>query len=218
MIHLSSISFSYGRGDFSLHIDDFSVARGESVAIIGPSGTGKTTLLNLIAGILPVDAGNVDVDGTSLPTLSDKRVREFRIRRMGLVFQEFELVPHLSVLDNITLPYRISAALQLSPETRERARSIAGEVGLGGKILRNVRRLSQGERQRVAVCRALLPKPDILLTDEPTGNLDPKSKTRVLDLLFDYAKQNQATLLTVTHDQSILNSFDRTVDSAAFHD
>jgi ABC-type lipoprotein export system ATPase subunit len=112
----------------------------------------------------------------------------------------------------VLLPYRITGALDLTPAVRARAADIAADVGLGDKLNRPVRRLSQGERQRVGVCRALLPEPPLLLADEPTGNLDPGNKTQVLDLLFEGAARTGATLVTVTHDHDLLDRFDRVVD------
>ena len=129
-----------------------------------------------------------------------------------MIFQEFELLEHLSVLDNIILPYRITPWLEYESSVRDRATSIAHEVGIEGKLGRNVRLLSQGERQRVAVCRALVTEPAILLCDEPTGNLDPENSTCVMDTMFKYAEDHGGTLLSVTHDHENARRFDRTVD------
>jgi ABC-type lipoprotein export system ATPase subunit len=133
------------------------------------------------------------------------------------VFQEFELLEHLDVLDNILLPCRITRAVQLHQKHRDRAAELAREVGIDDKLRRYVRKLSQGERQRVALCRALLLEPPLLLCDEPTGNLDPANREHVLDILFDYVRRNQTTLLTVTHDHDLLPRFDETVDFRSFH-
>ena len=130
--------------------------------------------------------------------------------------QDFELLEHLSVLDNILLPYRISRSLRLDRSVRERAVLLAEQVGMGDKLRRDVRRLSQGERQRVAVCRALLPAPRLLLCDEPTGNLDGANKQHVLEILDEYVARARATLVTVTHDHEILPRFGRIVDFPRF--
>jgi putative ABC transport system ATP-binding protein len=159
----------------------------------------------------------VVTDGIEVSALDDRARRAFRIRRLGLVFQEFELLDHLDVLDNILLPCRISSAVHLDGEVRERAARLAGEVGLGDKVHRNARRLSQGERQRVAFCRALLLEPPLLLCDEPTGNLDPAATATVLDLLLAQVEQSGTTLLTVTHDHDLLDRFGRVVDMKEFH-
>jgi len=218
MIAIERLRFQYPGSDFRLSIDDLSIPAGEKVAVIGPSGTGKTTFLNLVAGISLPEVGAVRVDGRAVTDLGDAARRGFRIRRMGMVFQEFELLGYLNVLDNILLPYRVNRELQLERRVRERARSLAGRVGIDDKLTRPVDRLSQGERQRVAICRALLPEPVLILADEPTGNLDPANKTRVLDILFDYCAQHGTTLATVTHDHDLLGRFDRTIDFASFHD
>ena len=213
MIRIADLAFTYRGGEFRLAIDELSIAQGTTAAVVGPSGSGKTTLLHLLAGILVPDAGTIEVDDVEVSALDDRRRREFRVRRIGMVFQEFELLDHLSVLDNILLPYRISPALALDADVRARAVDLAERVGRGDKVRRPPRRLSQGERQRVGVCRALLPDPPLLFADEPTGNLDPSTADRVLDLLFDYAAERGATLLTVTHDHSRLDRFSRVLDA-----
>ena len=192
--------------------------RGERVAVIGPSGSGKTTLLHLIAGIRTPEAGRVVAREVEVSALDEAGRRDFRLRHLGLVFQEFELLEYLTVLDNILLPYRIGRVLHLGREVRERAAALAHGVGIGDKLRRYPDRLSHGERQRVAVCRALLPEPDLLLADEPTGNLDPANKGRVLEILLDYAEAHGATLVTVTHDHDLLPSFERVIDFKDFYD
>ena len=180
MIAIRELEFRYGTGEFRLEIPRLDVAAGESAAFIGPSGSGKTTLLNLMAGIVCPSRGSIDLGGVDVAALSDGHRRDLRITKIGLVFQEFELLEYLSVLDNILLPYRINAALVLDAAAWQRARQLAAEVGIADKLKRYPRQLSQGERQRVAVCRAVLPQPTLLLADEPTGNLDPANKGRVL--------------------------------------
>ena len=212
MIEIRDLDFRYGEGDFALRVPELVVERGERVALIGPSGSGKTTLLHLIAGIALPRAGRIATDGVALPDLDDAARREFRIRRIGLVFQEFELLEYLSVLDNILLPCRISPALPLDAAARERAVALARGVGIGEKLDRMAERLSQGEKQRVAVCRALLVAPGLILADEPTGNLDPDNKERVLDILIERAQQSGATLITVAHDRDLLERFERVID------
>ena len=217
MIRIANLEFRYREGEFQLRIPELDVARGETVAIVGPSGCGKTTLLNLIAGIFLPRCGRVLTNGVEVSGLDDPARRDFRVQHVGLVFQEFELLEHLSVLDNILLPYRISPALQLDASVRERAVVLAGRVGIGDKLGRYATRLSQGERQRAAVCRALIAQPELLLADEPTGNLDPANKGRVLEILFEFAKGSGATLLTVTHDHDVVEHFDRVIDFKTFY-
>jgi len=217
MIQITNLEFQYHQSDFRLCVPEMSVPAGATVAVVGPSGSGKTTLLNLVAGILTTSAGRVMTNKVDLATLREPARRDFRIRKVGLVFQEFELLEHLNVLDNILLPCRISPAIQLRSEHRDRATHLARDLGIDDKLNRTVRKLSQGERQRVALCRALLLEPPLLLCDEPTGNLDPTSKEHVLDILFAYVRRHGTTLLTVTHDHELLPRFDETIDFRQFH-
>ncbi|MEJ2481930.1 MAG: ABC transporter ATP-binding protein [Gemmatimonadota bacterium] len=217
MIELRDLVFSYPDSEFGLSIAALEIASGTTVAFIGPSGSGKTTLLNLIAGILSPDTGSVRTNGTLLTELPDRARRAIRIRDIGLVFQEFELLEYLSVLDNILLPYRIHPTLKLEPDVERRARSLAARVGIEDKLRRRPGQLSQGERQRVAVCRAVITDPPLLLTDEPTGNLDPQNRETVLDILFDYVRDAGTTLVSVTHDHEILDRFEEVIDFRSFH-
>jgi putative ABC transport system ATP-binding protein len=172
----------------------------------------------LIAGIAAPESGELYTAGTDLSSLDDRARRDFRIQRIGLVFQEFELLDYLTVLDNILLPFRINPTQRLGPGDRERARELADRVGIADKLARRPAQLSQGERQRAAVCRALVVEPGLLLADEPTGNLDPANKDRVLDILIAYAQESGATLLTVTHDEGVLKRFQRVIDFDDFRD
>ncbi len=212
MIQLAELRFGYREGDFALRVPKLEVRQRERVALIGPSGCGKTTLLHLIAGIAVPESGRVRTNGVDVTALDDGARRDFRIRSIGLVFQEFELLEYLSVLDNILLPYRINPSLRLETPVRERAESLARRVGIGDKLARMATRLSHGEKQRVAVCRALIAEPELILADEPTGNLDPANKNRVLDILINYAEEHAATLLMVTHDRDLLSRFERVID------
>lgn len=214
MIRLENLAFRYAGGPFRLDVSALSMEKGERTAIVGPSGSGKTTLLRLIAGIVVPDAGRVVTNGVEVDALSDAGRRRFRIRSIGLIFQEFELLEYLSVLDNILLPFHLNRDMPGRGTARERAAELAHRVGLGDKLDRRPANLSQGERQRVAVCRALVTQPPLLLADEPTGNLDPKTGARVLDELTECANAGGATLVVVTHDHGLLDRFDRVVDMA----
>ena len=212
MIHVDQLLFEYPRSDFLLDLKHLEIETGEQVAIVGPSGCGKTTLLNLIAGIIVPDQGNVKVLGKTISSLADADRRDFRISNIGMVFQQFDLVEYLNVRDNILLPFNINASLQLTNSVRDKADSLAEAMGIKHKLKQHPSRLSQGEQQRVAICRALITTPHIILADEPTGNLDPKNKRVILDLLFEQANQNGQTLIVVTHDMGILDGFDRSID------
>ena len=216
MIEIKDLRFQYGAGGFCLDIPRLQVADGETVAVVGPSGSGKTTLLNLIAGITRPQSGQVVTGASELTALDDRAIRNFRIENIGLVFQEFELLDYLDVLDNVLLPYRINGSLRLDAAVIQRARELLTSVGIGDMLDRHPDNLSQGEKQRAAVCRALLVKPPLLLADEPTGNLDVMNKDRVLDILLDYARDHNATLVTVTHDRDLFDRFERIVDFKQF--
>jgi putative ABC transport system ATP-binding protein len=212
MIALRELQFAYDDSDFSLQIPALEIAAGENVALIGPSGCGKTTLLDLIAGVQLPSGGEVRVGDTLVSALADGPRRDFRIHQLGMVFQNFELLEYLSVRDNILLPTRIATGLPSAQALSSRLQQLAERVGIADKLNRHPAQLSQGERQRVAVSRALLLEPQLILADEPTGNLDPANKHVVLDLLVDYAAENRATLITVTHDRELLDRFSRVLD------
>lgn len=217
MVEIEDLVFGYGADGFRLRIPAFSLDAGERVAIVGPSGSGKTTLLNLIAGILTPDSGTIRVAGTNVTASTDAARRRFRASQIGFVFQDFALLDYLPARQNILYPYRISPALKLDADARARAEALAQSCGIGDKLDRHPGALSQGEQQRVAICRALVTQPKVILSDEATGNLDPASKTRILDLLFEQAARVGAPVLAVTHDHELLPRFERVIDFATFH-
>lgn len=218
MVRVENLTFTYGAGGFRLRVPEFSLEDGERVAVVGPSGSGKTTLLNLIAGILTPKAGQVEVAGTEVSGLSDAERRRFRASQIGFVFQDFALLDYLSARQNIYYPFRITPALTLDAKTRDRAERLAVACGIGDKLDRHPEGLSQGEQQRVAICRALVTQPKLILSDEATGNLDPDSKARILDLLFEQATEAGAAVLAVTHDHELLPRFGRVLDFAQFRE
>lgn len=218
MVRVENLTFGYGADGFRLRVPEFSLDDGERVAVVGPSGSGKTTLLNLIAGILTPEAGRIDVAGTEVSGLSDAERRRFRASRIGFVFQDFALLDYLSARQNIYYPYRITPALVLDDAVRDRAERLATACGIGDKLDRHPSALSQGEQQRVAICRALVTQPTLILSDEATGNLDPDSKARILDLLFQQASEAGAAVLAVTHDHELLPRFERVLDFAQFRE
>lgn len=212
MINIDSLGFSYGVDSFKLIISKLTINEAEKIAIIGPSGSGKTSLLKLISGILLPDKGNISINNMTINQLSDSGRRDYRISNIGFIFQDFELLDYLDTQDNILHPYRISRALKLNSSVRKRANSLAGELGIDHKLECKIDTLSQGEKQRTAICRAMLPKPKLILADEATGNLDPNNKTKILDALFRSTEKNGATLIAVTHDHELLSRFDRVID------
>lgn len=216
MIAISGLAFRFPRSDFSLAVASLQIAPGQRVALVGPSGSGKTTLLHLIAGILTPSRGTIRVGKDEVTALGDSARRAFRVAKVGLVFQGFELVHYLDVWENILLPFRLNPALRLTPERRRRAEQLARETGLEHRLHYLPQRLSHGERQRVALCRAMAPDPPLLLADEPTGNLDPTSKQHVVDLLFDQSQRRGATLLMVTHDTEVAARFPRVLNCRDF--
>jgi putative ABC transport system ATP-binding protein len=217
MIEIRSMKGGYADNGFELSIPEFAAGRGEKIALIGPNGSGKTTLLNLVAGIIKPSEGSIDIDDVRVTGLADDARRDFRITNIGFVFQDFQLLDYLSIMDNILHPFRITRALTLDRQTRLRAARLAQQMDIADKLKRRPDDLSQGERQRAAICRALLPRPKLILADEATGNLDPANKIRILDLLFDMVDEHDAALLAVTHDHELLGRFDRVVDFENFH-
>ena len=212
-VRISGLHFRYpGARGFGMRIDALEVPAGECVAVVGPSGSGKTTLLSLVAGILLPDRGEIEIGDQPINRLGESARRRFRIDRIGQVFQAFELLDYLTVAENVVLPRLIDPAAGPLAEGRQRAAELLASVGLEDKADERPARLSHGERQRVAVCRAMLNRPGLILADEPTGNLDQANKQNVVDLLIRQAQDHGSTLLMVTHDRSLLAAFGRVVD------
>ncbi len=217
MIHIQDLDFRYGRANFRLVIDDLKIETGERVAFVGPSGSGKTTLLNLISGIALAQSGTIQVAGNDVSQLSDKQRRDFRVANTGFVFQRFELIEYLNVKDNILFPFLINSSIELTSEVRARMLELAESVGIARLLKRYPRQLSQGEQQRVAICRAMILSPPLVLADEPTGNLDPANKQIILDLMLGAFGTQDRTFVLVTHDQSVAEKCDRIIDFSSFH-
>ncbi len=216
MIKINDLQFHYQQGDFRLNIPHLSVKKGAKVAIVGASGSGKTTLLHLIAGIKVPNQGSIQIHSVNLEKLNDRDRRKFRITNIGFIFQDFELIDYLNVFDNILHCYRLNPALKLTKEVKENAEHIAEKMGIADKLKRSIDHLSQGEKQRVAICRALLTKPKLLLADEATGNLDPANKQKIMQILFSYLEEQKATLIAVTHDYELLKLFNKVIDFKEF--
>jgi ABC-type lipoprotein export system ATPase subunit len=184
------------------------VAPGAKVAIIGRSGSGKSTFLHLAAGIDEPSRGEISILGSRLSELSDHERTLQRREKIGLVFQFFHLLPHLDVLDNVVLPALIAGDQRRSYEPR--SRELLGKVGLGDRSRETVEKLSGGEMQRVAICRAMLRRPSLLLADEPTGNLDDENGRRVMELLLRIVDDEASTLIYVTHSRELAALADHT--------
>ncbi len=212
MISLKDIYFTYPDSDFKLNINNLTFEKGSKTAIIGTSGFGKTTMLNLIAGISLPENGEVNIDHSTINFLNDSARRDFRIRNIGFIFQDFKLIPYLNIMDNILLPFRINSIIKIKKETKDRVHDITKELGIFNKLKKYPSKLSHGEKQRVAICRALLNNPSIILADEPTGNLDPENKRKIMDILFKAVSKYDATLIVVTHDYDMLSGFEKTID------
>ena len=217
MIKIENVRFSYPESNFNFSINKLEIAEGEKIAVTAPSGYGKTTFLNLISGILTPDEGNIIIDNEVVNNFNDAKKRAFRISNIGFIFQDFELIEYLNLKDNIALPYLINPALKLNDKIENNIRELTANFGLSDKLDRNVVKLSQGEKQRVAICRAILSTPGILLADEPTGNLDPENKENTVRELINYSNDKNAILIMVTHDFSLLDKFDRTIDLGNFY-
>ena len=185
----------------------FALAPGEYVAIMGESGIGKSTLLNVIAGLDRADAGSVRLDGRELTSLDDDELTLMRRHALGFVFQAFHVLPYLSVAKNVALPLELLGRPEA--EITARVSAMLSEVGLGAAALRLPRELSGGELQRVAIARALVHGPRLVLADEPTGNLDPRSAGQVLALLRDQVKAHGGAGLLITHSRSAAATADR---------
>ncbi|GJM23670.1 MAG: ABC transporter ATP-binding protein [Phycisphaerae bacterium] len=215
MIQFTNVEFTYPDQAFAMSIPELSIRNGEHVAVVGPSGSGKTTLLALVAGALTPQSGSVTCGERNLSQLDESARRRFRLEHVGMVFQEFALLEYLSVRDNVLLPYRLGA-LKVSEDSRDRAEELARSVGLDKHLDRYPQKLSFGERQRVAICRALVTSPSIVLADEPTGNLDDTTTDEVMTILINSVRQSSATLIMVTHNRRLLDRFDRTIDVTQF--
>ena len=203
MLELRHITKSYRNGRRVLDDLCYTLAGSEFVAVMGESGVGKSTLLNLIAGLDTPDSGEVVIDGVCMSALDDDAATLLRRRKMGFVFQAFHVLPHLTLQQNVALP------LLLNGESRERAQQMLDAVGLQGRGKDFPRQLSGGELQRVAIARALVHRPNLLLADEPTGNLDPDTAHGVLQLLRAEIKASGAAAIMVTHSHAAAAMADR---------
>lgn len=210
LVELTGISKSYREGERErvvFHDASLGIGRGEWVFLLGRSGSGKSTLLNLISGIDLPDEGSVIVDGAPINHLSERDRTLFRRNRIGFVFQFYNLIPTLTVEENVLLPLELAG--DLTVESRAYARELLGLVGLGDRGKSYPDRLSGGEQQRIAVARALVHRPSLVLADEPTGNLDSETGRQVLDLFERMVRQTGTTMVLVTHSGEVTQLADR---------
>ena len=198
------------------------VSTGEWLAVMGASGSGKSTLLHILGGLDLPDQGSVHFAGVDVFGQGNGARDRMRNRNVGFVFQFYHLLPELSVFENILFPAMVKLSalswLRIGAQARREARDVLESVGLGHREGHRPNELSGGECQRAAIARALMNRPRLLLADEPTGNLDPANKDRVLQILFEYAAETQSTMLAVTHDHDILDRFDRVIDFKEFQE
>ncbi len=190
--------------DVSLHVD-----RGEFVSVLGPSGSGKTTLLDLIGTLDTPSGGKIIIDGVDVTSMNQDELANLRNRKIGFIFQSYNLVPYLDVLHNAILPLMVEG--RDTEENVENAKSMLNEIGLADKFLKKPTELSGGEQQRVAIVRAFVNDPPILLADEPTGNLDSKTADVVMHMLMKMSKENKTTILMVTHDPDVAALSERSI-------
>jgi putative ABC transport system ATP-binding protein len=214
-VALRDVRFAYRHGHDVIDIPALEVGRGERLFLHGPSGSGKTTLLGLLAGVLVPRSGTVEVLGTGLSALPSGARDRFRAEHLGYVFQMFNLIPYLSVRDNITLPCRLSAARRArlkGADPAAEARALAERLEISGLLDEPVTSLSVGQQQRVAVARALIGAPELVVCDEPTSALDADRRDRFLELLFARCDEAGSALVFVSHDLALAPRFQRTVE------
>ncbi|MCT2535240.1 ABC transporter ATP-binding protein [Aquibacillus koreensis] len=210
ILQIKNLSKVYGKGETAVKaLDDvsFSVKKGEFVAIIGPSGSGKSTLLHLLGGVDRPSSGNVLVENTDIYGLNETQLAIFRRRQIGLIYQFYNLIPILTVEENITLPM----LLDEHKVDKKQFQDIVGILGLQERLSHLPNQLSGGQQQRVSIGRALISNPAIMLADEPTGNLDSKNSSEIIELLKMFNKTYNQTLIVITHDERIALQADRVI-------
>lgn len=210
ILEIQNLSKTYGKGDVMVRALDnvsFSVEKGEFVAIVGPSGSGKSTLLHILGGVDTPTSGTVIIDKTDISTLDETALAIFRRRQIGLIYQFYNLIPILTVEENLTLPLLLDGR---KPD-RARLNDIIAKLGLSNRLNHLPNQLSGGQQQRVAIGRALINNPALLLADEPTGNLDSENSREIIALLRKFNKEFNQTVIMITHDEKIALSADRII-------
>ena len=218
MINLTNLRFAWQKKDI-INIETLNIDKGQHLFIQGPSGSGKSTLLNLLGGVLTPQSGDVAILGQSLNALSSSQKDSFRANHIGFIFQQFNLIPYLNVLDNITLPCTFSKvrkekALKQSTSLNEEAIRLLAALGLNDSELlqRSVNELSVGQQQRVAAARAMLGSPEIIIADEPTSALDSDHRQGFIKILFEECKKENITLIFVSHDAGLKHHFTHSIN------
>jgi putative ABC transport system ATP-binding protein len=208
ILKAESLTKSFKSGDKSIPVLDnihFEVEAGKTMSIVGPSGSGKTTLLGLCAGLDQPSSGSVSLNGESLTGLSENNLAQLRNNHVGFVFQNFQLIPTLTALENVMVPLELRGEKNIKP----RAEELLQRVGLGDRMSHYPSQLSGGEQQRVAIARAFSNRPKVLFADEPTGNLDDETSATIESLLFELNQEENTTLILVTHDHELANRTDQ---------
>jgi ABC-type lipoprotein export system ATPase subunit len=213
LLEISGLQKSYKSPDRQvnevINVPTFSLDSAAEVALIGRSGTGKSTFLNIICGILKPDAGEVLIKGTSMTSLKESAKDRFRARHIGYIFQTFNLLQNFTALENVMIGMRFAGKVD-----KNRAQEMLAKVGLADRMDYKPSQLSTGQQQRVAVARALVNRPDLVLADEPTGNLDPEHASTAMNLIRELCRENNSGLLVVSHDKELISTFDRVDDLA----
>ncbi len=210
MIELRALELTYANAAGGVKVlrgIDLSVGSGETLSIVGPSGSGKSSMLMIVAGLEQASAGSVHIAGQNFGGLGEDALATFRRDNIGIVFQDFHLIPTMTALENVAVPLEFAGR----GDAFARAEEVLGQVGLGHRTTHYPGQLSGGEQQRVALARAFAVRPKLLLADEPTGNLDGETGTRIIDLLFDLQRSADTTLLLITHDPALAKRCARSV-------
>jgi putative ABC transport system ATP-binding protein len=214
IVRMAQVRFAWpGRDAFAFKVEDFAMRAGERVLLVGPSGSGKSTFLSLLCGIVSPLAGRIEVLGTDIGSLSGPARDRFRVEHFGIIFQMFNLLPYGTVLDNVVLPLAFAASRRKrAGDARAAAGTLLQRLGLGPEFAdRPAAKLSVGQQQRVAAARALIGSPELIVADEPTSALDRNRQTAFLDVLFTQVRDAGATLIMVSHDETLAPLFDRVV-------
>lgn len=215
IIKIDTVKFYWSKkSNFKIFVPNLEIKKGEKVLLLGESGSGKTTILSLICGFLNPLSGNIFINGKTINQLSSKTKDEYRADNIGIIFQQFNLLPYANVVDNVLLPLYFSKVRSNNvPNKREKVIELFKQLRLPDDIIQfKASSLSMGQQQRVAVARALIGNPSLIIADEPTSSLDADAQKIFLDLMFEQISENNSTLLMVSHDRSLSGQFDRLVD------